>query len=66
MRKSIWDRKDKITALTTPFGAHSMVAYFQLVDTRDIGAVLTWYADDATFTFANTTPTRGKPASALP
>jgi len=33
-----------------------------MVDTLELDELLTWYADDATFTFANSPPAHGKDA----
>ena len=49
-------------ASTKPFGEDWMTEYFAMVDTRDLDEFLTWYADDATFRFANQPPARGKEA----
>ena len=44
------------------FGPGWIVDYFAMVDRRDLDEFLTWYADDASFRFANQPPVRGKPA----
>ena len=45
-----------------PFGEEWITEYFAMVDTRDVDEFLTWYAEDATFRFANQPPARGKAA----
>lgn len=39
-----------------------MIDYFHMVDRRDVDEFLGWYADDASFRFANAEPARGKAA----
>lgn len=49
-------------ASTKPFGPDWIAEYFAMVDTRDLDEFLTWYADDASFRFANQPPAKGKAA----
>ena len=42
------------------FGPEWIVGYFAMVDRRDLDEFLTWYADDASFRFANQPPAHGK------
>lgn len=49
-------------ASTKPFGPDWIADYFAMVDTLDVDEFVTWYADDASFRFANSPPAVGKPA----
>ena len=51
-----------MTAPTKPFSTDRMADYFHMVDRLDVDEFLTWYAEDASFTFANQSTAHGKPA----
>jgi ketosteroid isomerase-like protein len=45
-----------------PFGEAWIAEYFAMVDRLDPEELVSWYADDASFRFANQPPVRGKAA----
>ena len=49
---------------TKPFGEAWIAEYFAMADRLDPAELVTWYADDASFRFANQPPAEGKAAIA--
>jgi len=61
-QRCVYQGENIMPASTKPFGEAWITEYFAMVDTLKLDEFLSWYAEDATFTFANSPPAHGKDA----